>query len=518
MGMRLQAKMLGIESGGAYIVLLNRQDADDLGIASSDRVLLKKGGKSVVCIVDTTQKILKPGFVGIYYEVEAALRLKQKDVVDIKAAGEPESIGFIKQKIDGISLDKRGMMSIVKDTVDGHLSNVELTAFVSALNFRGMNPEEAFALAESMVYGGQGLKLGRKVVCDKHSLGGVPGDKTTILVVPMVAAAGLTIPKTSSRAITSAAGTADRVECLCPVSLELEEIRRVVRKTNGCMVWGGSVNLAPADDLFIRVEYPLSIDPLLLPSVMSKKKAVGATHVVIDLPTGRGAKLKTIGEAHKVAKNFISLGSRLKIRTKCAITYGEQPIGCSIGPALEAREALETICNLNGARDLVEKAIHLSGMLFEMNKMKNGKEKALEILKSGKAEKKLREIIDAQGGNPKIRPSDIPVGEEVAEVRSDAAGRVFWVSNHDIVRIARAAGSPKDKGAGVILKKKVLDAVRKGDVVMEIYAEKAHKLDAALELAQTLDVIGLFKTPEQRMLIDKVPSWREHKKSFIIER
>ncbi len=516
--MKLQTRVLGIECGGAYIVLLNKQDADDLGITSSDRVVLKKGAKSVVCLVDTTQKILKPGSVGIYYEIEAALGLRQKDAVDVRPAGEPESIGFIKQKIDGAPLDKHGMMSIVKDTVERHLSTIELTAFVSALNFRGMNPEEAYALSESMVYGGQRLKLGRKVVCDKHSLGGVPGDKTTILVVPIVAAAGLTIPKTSSRAITSATGTADRVECLCPVSLELAEIRRVVKKTNACMVWGGSVNLAPADDLFIRVEYPLSIDPLLLPSVMSKKKAVGATHVVIDLPTGRGAKLKTIGEAHKIAKDFIALGSRLKIKTKCAITYGEQPIGHSIGPALEAREALETICNLNGARDLVEKATHLSGMLLEMNNVKNGREKALELLKSGKAEKKLREIIGAQGGNPKIRPDDIAVGGEMAEVRSGAAGHVFWVSNHDIVRIARTAGSPKDKGAGIILKKKVLDAVKKGDVVMEIYAEKAHKLDAALELAQDLDVIGLFKTPEQRMLIDKVPSWREHKKSFIIER
>lgn len=518
MGMKLQAKMFGIESGGAYIVLLSKQDADDLGITSSDRVMVKKGAKSVVCLVDIAQKILKPGFVGIYYEVEASLGLKQKDWVDVKPAGEPESISFIRQKIDGTPLDRHGMMSIVKDTVERHLSNIELTAFISALNFHGMNPDEVYALSESMVYGGQGLKLGRKVICDKHSLGGVPGDKTTILIVPIVAAAGLTIPKTSSRAITSAAGTADRVECLCPVSLGLEEIRRVVKRTNGCMVWGGSVNLAPADDLFIRVEYPLSIDPLLLPSVMSKKKAVGATHVVIDLPTGRGAKLKTIGEAHKIAKDFVSLGSKLGIKTKCAITYGEQPIGHAVGPALEAREALETICNLDGARDLVEKAAHLAGILFEMNKVKNGKEKALEILKSGKAEKKLREIIDAQGGNPKIRPSDIPVGDELAEVRSGCAGHVFWVSNHDTVRIARAAGSPRDKGAGIVLKKKVLDTVRKGDVVMEIYAEKAHKLDAALELAQSLDIIGIFKTPEQRMLIDKIPSWREHKKSFIIER
>ncbi len=510
--------MLGIESGGAYIVLLNKQDADDLGITSSDRVMLKKGAKSVVCLVDTTQKILKPGTVGIYYEVEIALGLKRGSLVDIKPAGEPESISFIRQKIDGIPLDMHGMLSIVKDTVERHLSNIELTAFVSALNFRGMNPEEVYALSESMAYGGQSLKLGRKVVCDKHSLGGVPGDKTTIVVVPIVAAAGFTIPKTSSRAITSAAGTADRVECLCPVSLEMEEIRRVVKKTGGCMVWGGSVNLAPADDLFIRVEYPLSIDPLLLPSVMSKKKAVGATHVVVDLPTGRGTKLKTIGDAHKLAKDFVLLGSKLGIKTKCAITYGEQPIGHAIGPALEAREALETVCNLDGARDLVEKAVHLSGMLFEMNGVKNGKEKALEILKSGKAEKKLREIIDAQGGNPKIRPSDIPVGDEVAEVRSGCAGHVFWVSNHDMVRIARAAGSPKDKGAGIVLKKKVLDSVKKGEAVMEIYAEKAHKLDAALELAQTLDMVGVFKTPEQRMLIDKVPSWREHKKSFLIER
>jgi AMP phosphorylase len=190
-----------------------------------------------------------------------------------------------------------------------------------------------------MVETGERLELKKKIVLDKHNIGGSIGDKTSMLLVPIIASLGYTIPKTSSRAITSPAGTADKVETIMPVDLTIDEMKEVVEKTNGCLVWGGALHLAPADDIFIRIEYPLEIDPLLFPSIMAKKKAVGATHLVIDIPTGRGAKVKTIGDAQILAKDFITLGSMLKIKVNAAITYGEQPIGYSIGAGLEAKEA-----------------------------------------------------------------------------------------------------------------------------------------------------------------------------------
>jgi AMP phosphorylase len=338
-----------------------------------------------------------------------------------------------------------------------------------------------------------------------------------MLVVPIVAAAGYTIPKTSSRAITSPSGTADRVETLCPVNLAIDEIKDVVAKTNGCLVWGGALDLAPADDLFIQVEYPLGIDPMLLPSILSKKKAMGATHVVIDIPTGMGAKIKTRTEAYTLASDFVDLGKRLGLNIQCALTFGDQPLGCCIGPALEACEALTTLMG-TGPADLRDKAVSLAGMLFEMVGAENGRSKAEEMLESGKAEKKMREIIAAQGGNPSVKPDDLPIGDEKAEVRSEHSGKVIWLSTEDIVRIAREAGAPKEKGAGLVLHSKLGDTVHKDQVLFEIYAERNSKLTSALELANQLSPIVLTKKPAEKMILDRVPEKFAHEKSFSLDR
>ncbi|RLJ08078.1 MAG: thymidine phosphorylase, partial [Candidatus Aenigmatarchaeota archaeon] len=311
----------------------------------------------------------------------------------------------------------------------------------------------------------------------------------------------------------SPAGTADRMECLAPVELEMEEIKRVVEQTGGCLVWGGAVELAPADDLLIQIEYPLAIDPLLLPSVMSKKKAVQAKYVVIDIPTGRGAKIKTIGEANELAERFIELGKRLGIQVKCVSTFGEQPIGFGIGPALEAREALTALKGKPPA-DLLDKVMHIASTLLGF-KNKGAEKRVLQIIKSGKAERKLREIIEAQGGDPKVQPEDIPIGEKCVKIKSGERGRILWINNHAIARIAREAGAPSDKGAGILLRKKLGDKVEKGDVLLEIYAEKGFKLNRALELAEELDVMGIGERYE--MLLAKIPE-EKHKRIFILER
>ncbi|MFQ6068866.1 MAG: thymidine phosphorylase, partial [Candidatus Bathyarchaeia archaeon] len=257
--------------------------------------------------------------------------------------------------------------------------------------------------------------------------------------------------------------------------------------------------------------------PLLLPSIMSKKKAIGATHLVIDIPTGRGAKIKTNGKANALAYDFIDLGKRLGIDVQCAVTFGEQPLGYAIGPALEAREALSTIMG-NGPVDLQEKATSIAGILFEMVGIENGKQKAESLLKSGKTERKLREIIEAQGGNPRMKPEDIKVGDKKAEITTEKDGRVLWINNKDIAQVAREAGAPKEKGSGVVLKIKVGEHIRKGEVLFEIYAERNTKLEAAIELAKKLQPIGLSKKPEERMLMDRIPAPTIRRKTFMLER
>lgn len=497
-------RLLNIQAGGRNIAILGDEVASALGVHSSDRVNVSFGGKSVAAIVNISSKFPST-HVGLYEEVSAKLGTTNGEEIEVLPAELPESLHLVQAKIRRERLHESEIRLIVRDVVERHLSDVELAAFVTALQIYGMNMDEVEALSRAMVETGRSLELDRKPILDKHSIGGVPGDKTSILVVPIVAAAGFTIPKTSSRAVTSPAGTADRVESLCPVNLTIEEIKEVVRKTNACLVWGGALDLAPADDIFIQVEYPLAIDPMLLPSIMSKKKAMGVTHVVVDIPTGRGTKTETLDNATELAYDFVDLGRRLDISVQCGITFGEQPLGLAIGPALEAREALSTLMG-NGPSDLVEKALSLAGILLEMVGVDDGKQRAEAILRSGKAEGKIREIVEAQGGNPSVKPEDIKVGDKTASVMAEADGRILWINNEAVARVARAAGAPKDKGAGVLFKAKLGDHVEKDGVLFEVFAERDAKLESALELSAKLKPVSLSVKPGDRMLLGRVPA------------
>lgn len=512
--MKLQAKYLRIESGGKPVVTISMEDAGELGVRSGERVKLGFNGREISAIVNIVTKSVEAGIVGMYDEVSRSLGIKDGEVVEVESAHFPASLQHIRNKLRKRKLNYEEILEIVKDAAAGNLSEVEMAAFVIALEQQGLDLDEATSLTVAMVETGEHLEIGKSPICDKHSIGGVPGDKTTLLVVPIVAAAGLIIPKTSSRAITSAAGSADRAEVLMPVTLSVEEMKNVVEKTNGCFVWGGSLHLAPADDVFVQVEYPLSIDPMLLPSIMAKKRAVHANFLALDIPTGRGTKVKTIGDANLLAKDFIELGRRIDIKTQCLISYGEQPIGHAIGPALEAREALQTLQG-NSVPDLVDKAMHLCGLLFGMSGKGDGR-LALEILKSGKAEKKMREIISLQGGNPNIQPDDIEIGKYNLEIKAEKSGTILWLDNNMLVQVARSAGTPKDKKAGILLNKKIGDRVRKGEVILEVYSEKSTKLNAAERLLQEEKPFGIGERME--MLIREVKEVPVTKKAFILER
>jgi AMP phosphorylase len=513
--MKFKARILGLEAEKP-IVIVNKEDAGDIDVRPLDRVELILGKKKGSAIVNVATHFIKPGEIGLYGEIAEHMEAMHNDEIEVIPSAPPESLIHIREKLSGKTLGDGAISKIVEDTVHRRLSEIEMTAFVTALYNHGMTTGEVAALSRSMALTGKMLDLGKKEIYDKHSIGGVPGDKTSMLLVPIVGAAGLTIPKTSSRAITSPAGTADRFECLAPVDLSLEEIKHVVRKINCCLVWGGAVDLAPADDLFIKIEYPLSIDPLLLPSVMSKKKAVGTKYLVIDIPTGEGTKVKTTKDAETLAEEFIALGKKLGISTVGASTFGEQPIGNAIGPSLEAREALSILMKGKGPVDMIDKVTHIAGILLDFRMGKGGKKEALRLIKNGKAYKKLREIIEAQGGNPRIKPGDLKMGTEKVEVKSGVSGVVGWIDNHSIVEISRAAGTPKDKGSGIYLRKKTGDLVKKGDILFEIYAEKNYKLERALKIAKKVRVMGVGKKHE--MLLEKIPRKIDHPKYFILER
>ena len=324
------------------------------------------------------------------------------------------------------------------------------------------------------------MRFDAEVVADKHSTGGVPGNRTTPIVVSIAAAAGLVIPKTSSRSITSPAGTADTMETLMNVELPPDLIYETVRKTNGCLAWGGSLNLAPADDMFIQVEHPLRIDAegLMISSILAKKKAAGSTHILLDIPCGPGTKAANVEEGLHLKERFKRIGSRFGLNVRVLLTDGSQPIGNGIGPVLEARDILRVLRNDPDAPDdLRRKSIHLAGELIDLTGRCSvkGHDFAEQLLKSGRAYEKFETIREIQG-----RREIPPVGSHTQEILSDKSGRITAINNKVIGRIAQLAGAPKNPGAGVDLAKHVNDFVDLGDLLLTIYAESDEALTHAV--------------------------------------
>jgi AMP phosphorylase len=514
--MQLQAHPLEIEAGGPLVVVMSQEDAENLGVNSSDRLFLRYKDEHIVCILNISQASFR-GVIGVYREVSRALKLEPGDNVEVNVARRPESLEYIREKINGERLSSWKISGIVRDVVERHLSDIELAAFVTGLHIHGVSMEEVEALSRSMIWSGKTIDFGMSPILDKHSIGGVPGDKTTLIVVPTIASAGYYIPKSSSRAITSPAGTADRMEVLAPVNIALEEIMTIVEKVGACIVWGGSIDLAPADDLFIRIEYPLSIDPLLLPSIMSKKKAMGSTHLVVDIPIGTSAKIKTINEAQILASDFIELSRRFDMQIECAITEGSQPVAYNIGPVLEAREALETLYG-QGPHEIIDKATMLAGILLEMMGHNNGKQIASDLIRKGKSLAKMREIIEIQGGDPEVRPEDLVPGDYFHDIEAPEDGMVLWFNNRDLVKIARSAGTPWDKKSGIKLFAKLGDRVFKGKPIYRIYAESTTKLENAIRLTEDLLPIEVGKRVGDSMLKKRVGKPTVPSSEFILER
>jgi len=491
MPLELEVKILDFCSTNS-IVIMNNNDANSLGVHLYDRVKLTHKNNNLTCILEITQTFIPAGKIGVFKNVAEKLDLKSGDRVEIDYVVKPISTDYIKKKMEGDKLSRDEIFEIIRDMVNGSLTELEILAFVMAQNFVGVSMDEIAYLTEAMAKTGEIIDFGEPVF-DKHSIGGVPGNKVTLLIVPIVAAANLLIPKTSSRSITSPSGTADTMEVLAPVEFSAEELKKIAKKTRGTIVWGGSLNLAPADDIIINVKRPLSIDPQkqMMASIVAKKLAVGAKFLVIDIPMGHGVKVQTLEKANALAKDFIELGSRVGIEIEAAITYGSQPVGHTVGPALEAKEALEALMG-KGPTSLIEKSTGLAGILLEMGGIAirgKGKKIAKEILTSGKALKKMREIIEEQGGDPNIKPDDIPIGDKSITIKSPADGYITFVDNIAISQIAKAAGAPSMKGAGIVLHGKIGYKVKEGDPLLTIYSESETKLSKAYSLVLTLKPI-----------------------------
>ena len=375
--MKFKVKDMDIATGGIHIALLHAQDAKSLDLAMGDRVVVRDHTRELTCVLDITnnEKVVQQGQIGLFEEVLDRLKVHNKSNVTILFTGKPHSVTFIRNKLLGKKLGYAEFLQICDDITHDRLTDIEKTYFVSACYTNGMTNDEIVNLTKAMVDTGVRLKF-PGVTLDKHCIGGVPGNRTTMVVIPIVAAAGFVIPKTSSRAITSPAGTADTMECLARVELSEAEIKQVVKKTGACIVHGGSINLAPADDKIIEVEHPLSVDAegQMLASVMAKKYSVSASHVLIDIPMGKTSKAKNPKEARHLKTMFEMVGRRLGMNVKVVVTDGSAPIGRGVGPLLEAQDVMAVLANApNAPQDLKAKAISMAGILLELTgKYKHG--------------------------------------------------------------------------------------------------------------------------------------------------
>jgi len=399
----------------------------------------------------------------------------------------------IRKKLIGKHLNYQEIYAIMEAVSNNSLGDILTTYFAASGYAKGFSNMELYYLTRAMVETGERLDFNKKIVADKHSIGGVPGTRTTLVVVPIIAACGFVIPKSSSRAITSPDGTADDMEVVAPVNLSKEKIYETVKKTNGCIVWGGSFGIAPADDVIINVEKPLlfeSYDKILV-SIMAKKIAFGSNHVVIDLPYGRSVKVHTLKDAKIIKNKFEFLARKFNIKIKVLISKTEEPAGRGVGPVLEMRDALRILQQKeNRPLDLEEKSINIAGHLLELclkdssNELKADVKKnygdtfvwARKMLENGLAFLKMQEIIKAQGGNSEIDSEDLKPGRYAYYAKAQKNGLVKSIDIKNLTFVAKLLGAPKAKGAGVFLDKKIGEKVQKEDVICTLYSENVYNL------------------------------------------
>ncbi len=482
--MKLKAKIFNWLAGRP-VVVINQKTAEKLNVHVDERILLSSDGKKIHAVVDIFEKIVKNNEIGLSHEVNSYLKLKNNSKVEIIASELNPAGKIIKKKIEGKPLSKKELQIVISEIVQNKLTEPEIAYFVAAEKLRGMSLQEVINLIKAMVKSGNKLKFKRKIIADKHSIGGIAGNRTTPIVVSICAAAGLILPKTSSRAITSAAGTADVIETIANVEFPAKKLQKIVNKIGACLVWGGALGLAPSDDKIIQVEHILNLDiePQLLASIMSKKIASSSNHIIIDIPYGKSAKVETKKRAKKLGRKFKQLARHFKLKLKIIYTDGKQPIGKGIGPVLEMIDVLNVLKNdPHAPQDLRKKSLYLASELMKLCNIKNSRKKAKEILESGKAYEKFKEIINTQNNAEDFdkRISKLKPAKFKKIIKAKKTGEIAEIDNRKINTLCNVLGTPETKTAGVYLHNNI-GKIKKHEPLITLYSESESKLKDGLK-------------------------------------
>lgn len=476
----LAIRRVGIDTWRESVVFLHR-DCPIVraeGFQALAKVQVHANGCTIVAVLNVVDDvcIVEPRELGLSEDAFARLKVAPGHPATVEHAQPPASLAALHRKIAGERLDREAMVALVKDIAAARYSKIELAAFVVATHQNELDRDEVWHLTEAMIEVGQRIdwqkEVGKVPVVDKHCIGGIPGNRTSMIVVPIVAAHGMLCPKTSSRAITSPAGTADTMAVLAEVELPLERLKQIARDTRACLAWGGTADLSPADDILISVERPLAIDSpgQMVASILSKKVAAGSTHLVLDIPMGPTAKVRSMEAAQRLKRLFEYVASRVGLQLDAVITDGTQPIGRGVGPVLEARDVMQVLSNDPAApQDLRQKALRLAARMIEFDpdvRGGDGERIARNILESGRALERMNAILDAQGRRKEpVRP-----GPLVFEVVAPSQGEISGIDNLRLARIARLTGAPQVEGAGVDLFARLGSKVLAGQPLYRLHA------------------------------------------------
>jgi len=494
-----QLRRLGIDTGTEHVVYLRRDSpiCRSEGFGPHSRLELRAGGSCMLATLNIVHaELLGVDEVGLSESAWQWLHPQADERVMLAHPATVDSLADVRAKIYGRTLDAAQLHDVVRDIVLHRYSHIELAAFITACGGDHLGLPEITALTAAMVDTGTRLRWPRTVVVDKHCIGGLAGNRTTPIVVAIVAAMGLMMPKTSSRAITSPAGTADTMAMLAPVELDEPTMRRTVETCGGCIVWGGAMNMAPADDILIRVERALDIDSMgqLVASVLSKKIAAGSTHVVIDIPSGPTAKVRDPSQAQLLARLLQQVADAFGLQLRVLISDGSQPIGRGIGPALEAHDVLAVLRNAPEApADLRQRALSIAAAVLELGAAAapgKGLAMATQCLAAGQAWARFQMICAAQGG---LRMPGVAGFRQ--PVTASHAGRVTAIDNRRISRVAKLAGAPSAPLAGLTLDAHLGDAVAVGQSLFTLHAQSPGELAYAMEYVSRHPCIVCVEEP-----------------------